>query len=237
MFRRVARVEVLSVYEGYQIFEEKFLRKRATMVDIESIPFNTLLEAVSDTYKISTDPGDYIFMVQRALSANVPNKNMDAFEETELLDLKDDGRFTYETFIGVPLLREHRDSELHKAGGVVIGAYLDDNNEADKCVITLSAMDTKKWSDVSNLLRNGYKIGFSMGCMVGRTICSVCGNEARRTEEFCEHIRNKFGAYYGKAWEWCRDVWFRELSYVEVPADSKAFLYTVCSSEGKCVDV
>jgi hypothetical protein len=232
MFVKRAIIQTVSVIDSYRMLYRN--RKIANKIDLDNIVLKDLLEAVSDMYKISTDLNDYMFIVQRALTANVPNKNMDAFEDTELLDLKDDGRFTYETFIGVPLLREHRDTEIDKAGGVVIGVYFDDENEYDKPVITLGALDTKKWSDVAYLLKQGSRIGFSMGCVVEKTVCSVCGNEAKTESQFCEHIRQKFGAWYGKAWEWCRGVWYKELSYVRQPADEKALLYGVCSLDGNC---
>lgn len=235
MFIKRAMVQTVSVMGSLEALSRN--KKIAGIVDLDNIVLNELLEVVSDMYKISTDLRDYMFIVQRALTANVPNKNMDAFDDEELMDLKDDGRFTYETFIGVPLLREHRDMELDKAGGVVIGVYFDDDRDDDKHIVTLGALDKRKWSDVAYLLEKGQRIGFSMGCVVDRTVCSVCGNEAKTETQFCEHIRQKYGAWYGKAWEWCKGVWYKELSYVKQPADERALLYGVCGLDGNCVEV
>lgn len=242
MFWKTADMKIVDVVKNVESITSR-LRKVARQIDFDTVSFKAVLDAVCDIYCISNRIDDYMFVVQRAVTANVPNLNMDAFATDVLLDIIDEdnevdrrlaGLLRFETFMGVPLLREHRDWLISDAGGVVISAYYNDFDQNDEHVVTVTAVDKTKWFDLVDRLEKGEKVGFSMGCIAGRTRCSVCGNVAKTESEFCEHVRNKMGSYYGKAWEWCEDVVFRELSYVQNPADPNAILYMTCDLNGKC---
>lgn len=64
----------------------------------------------------------------------------------------------------------------------------------------------------------------SMGCRCGKSVCSVCGNEAVAEEDFCEHILGyKAGNYRGQpVFEDNRDIEFFEISFVSQGADKQA---------------
>lgn len=203
----------------------------------EELKLGEVVEVVKDVYDVSGNVDDYVFVVGRAVTADVPNENLDAFSYMELMKMKEDGRFTYETFKLVPLLEEHDYSNIKRvAGGFVLDVYFDDVVDDDKHVITLVAVDRiKKKGFVDKLLRGD--IGsFSMGCVCEQTRCSVCGHVAKSENEYCEHVKRKF--ITREAFEWCEGVWYRELSIVKNPADKKALSKEVCywDKEGiKCL--
>jgi hypothetical protein len=196
--------------------------------------FNDILSHVHKPFNISKNQDDYLFVIARAVTADIPNENRDCFSQRELLSVKKDGRFTFETFQLVPLLQEHRDEDIRTSGGVIIDPYYDDNENNDKKVITLIALDASKRKREAMLLRQGKKISFSMGCLCESTTCSMCGHTAHVPADFCVHIKNKYARADKTAFEYCNDVIFRELSIVADPADKKADSYEVCTPSGNC---
>lgn len=222
MIYKEARLNVVGTYIG-----GKGIRKVASEGEfgISEAKFSEVLSEVADLYKISRKPGDFVFAAVRAVTADVPNENKDCFGEYELLSVKGDGRFTYETFNGVPLFQEHQDGDITQSGGLVIDACYDDTIVTDRKVMGLIGVDMTKRRKLASGLLNGVVQSFSMGCVCEQTRCSICGNVATNPIRFCNHIRNKafINTVAGKSvFEWCEGVTYRELSHVANPADPKA---------------
>ena len=196
---------------------------------MSEVRFSSLLSRISDLYKISSRPGDFVFAITRAVTADKPNENKDCFGEYELLSLKADGQFTYETFNGVPLFTEHQDSDITKSGGLVIDVHYDDLVSEDKKIMALIGVDMTKRRELASDLVAGRVQSFSMGCVCEQTRCSICNNVAANEKEFCNHISNKGLSKDENVFEWCEGVTYRELSHVAVPADPKAFSVKVIS--------
>ncbi len=219
MFYKRSNLKIISTCVT-DVIQKKIALKDA--FGISEIKFTEILNEISDLYKISFKPGDFVFVVVHAITVNTPNENKDCFGEYELLSIKTDGRFTYETFNGVPLLWEHQDRDITQSSGLVIDSYYDDNIQDEKKVMTLVAVDMVKNRKLSSNLLNGRVQSFSMGCMCEQTRCSICNNVALRPEEFCNHIRDKMfiSMVDGKSvFEWCEKVMYKELSHVSTPAD------------------
>lgn len=238
MILKTGKVEIISVSALKDMNNNLFFKRANEIRDwFNEVKLSSLIKSVADIYQISKRVGDYIFVVARAVTANIPNENLDAFRDIELLKVKDDGRFCYETFQLTPLLEEHDYSNIPAiAGGFVVDAYFDDEDEDDKKVMTLIAVDTVKKNGFAKDLLSGHVKTFSMGCVCGQTRCSVCNNVAKSEAEYCNHIKNKF--ITRQAFEWCEDVWYRELSIVRNPADKKAISHHICyyDKEGiKCL--
>jgi len=224
MFYKVASVTVENVWK----FDKRSDGiKTSGYFKFRELNLSDVLREAAKEYQISSDPSDYVIVVARAVTANVPNENRDAFHKRELLDVKDSGIFTYETFRFAPLLEEHDyDHVLEVSGGVILDSYYDDRIPTDEKVLTLVAVDgVKKRGFVEALLRD--RVGtFSMGCICERTRCSVCGHVASDVSDYCCHMANKF--MMDNAFEWCEGVTFRELSIVRDPADRRAVSHVVC---------
>lgn len=226
MFLKTANVAIENVWKINEQKDDKFV-KASAYFKFRDINLSDVLKEVAQDYCISLNPSDYVIVVARAVTANIPNENKDAFHKRELLDMKDSGIFTYETFKFAPLLEEHNYSNVREVcGGIILDSYYDDRIPTDEKVLTLVAVDgVKKRAFVESLVND--KIGtFSMGCVCERTRCSVCNNLAFDASQFCWHVRNKFAMR--DAFEWCEGVIFRELSIVSQPADSRAISHVVC---------
>ena len=193
---------------------------------------NEAIELVADKYDLSHEPKDYTFIVLKALHANEPNDNGDAFPMDELERFSEKyGCKVYETFILKPHFVEHNQSG--PAYGFILDAHLEKTGESEGYVELVIAVDTKKDPIYGALAKAGRIKTFSMGCTVGSTECSICKNRAASEKEFCEHVREgkmktfKVADESGKetdqlAFERCYDVVYDEISGVADPADKGA---------------
>jgi hypothetical protein len=187
------------------------------------------LKVVAETYCISGDPKDYIYVAVRALTANIPNENHDAFSETELLRFdKKFGCKVYQTFNMKPHHVNHRSADPKQARGVILDSHYNTKNDEHFPEI-LIAVDKTKDKKLAEGIASGDLSGFSMGCTADWTICSVCEHTASSPAEFCNHIRfHKGKEINGKvAFEWCEGVCFEEQSSVDDPADKNALTQEV----------
>lgn len=193
---------------------------------------NEAITLVADKYKISTNPVDYEFIVLKALHAEVPNNNGDAFPLEELKRFSTEYNCrVYQTFILKPHFIEHKqDGEVY---GFVLDAHLEEPKDDPAYVELVLAVDTTKDPFYGARIKSG-KVGkYSMGCTVGYTICEVCQHKAVSHDDFCDHIRNhkmesfKVGDESGDekeivAFEKCYEVVYDEISDVADPADPDA---------------
>lgn len=109
-FKRVASRQEASVYEGSNKFDVK-----------------SALDLVAKDYNISDDPNDYIFEAARAVTAEVPNDNGDAFGRGELLRFDHRlAKAVYQTFIFKPHHINHRADDPKTSRGLVLDASYND---------------------------------------------------------------------------------------------------------------
>lgn len=99
------------------------------------IDVKAALAMVAEDYNISDNPKDYIFEAVRAVTADVPNQNGDAFPKSELMRFDHRlGKHVYQTFILKPHHINHRADNPKTARGVVLDAFYNDSNPAlDTC--------------------------------------------------------------------------------------------------------
>jgi hypothetical protein len=202
-------------------------------VAVESVlnkdEFNTRL---ADRKIVEYDP-EYVYVVVRALTADKPNSNGDCFPHDELVRL--DAvlhRPVYASFIGkgVYINHQHTDDPRYAKGIILDSRYVQGNAD-DKYVELLLGIDKQKDPVFARDVERGLINKFSMGASVQFTKCSVCSNEARRKEEFCEHIaKHKMREVKAEdgskklAYELCFGVTYNEISAVSDPADETAQL-------------
>lgn len=127
------------------------------------------------------DP-DFLYLWIRIVSAGEyygPNKNGDFFPEDQLVEY-------YESFNEAHPFKNHENKLVEKAIGKIITQRW---NPVMKCVELLKGIDKKKAPEVARGYLKGYLTDVSMGCKVPYTICSICGNKARKKSEFCTHVR------------------------------------------------
>lgn len=140
---------------------------------------------------ILLDPSRYIYVRNRAISAEEywgPNDNGDAFPEAEL-------RASFATFIGKPVSVDHK-TGLLEIGLVIDSAYIEPADPANPLtghyVQNIWAIDKVAADRVDKriipMLLEGKLTDSSMGVLVQRSECSVCGNIAKTEKDFCVHI-------------------------------------------------
>lgn len=144
MFKKTAKVPIIAIAEAqfnaeanYISFAKSasqriasFYQSNADKLDIRSI-----LKLVAKDYDISEDPTNYIFEAVRAVTAEVPNENGDAFPHGELLRFDHRlGKAVYQTFIGKPHHINHRaDNPKHSRGVVLDASYNDMSPALEVC--------------------------------------------------------------------------------------------------------
>lgn len=208
--------------------------KTASYFENEGIKIDVqaALDTVADAYKISKNPDDYVYVISRALTADVPNENHDNFPSEELLRFDTAaGCRVFQTFINKPNHINHRTDDPTQARGVILDAHYNDINPDDQFVEILVAVDKTKDKRLAESIQKNEVNSMSMGCYAELCICSVCGHEAESTEDLCpDHIRGgKKGKEFNgvKSYENCHKVSFNEESWVDDPADPQALVSEV----------
>jgi len=219
MFFKIATVQILSVYqdEGLDLSNwRNFLNKE-----------NNFLENKIFKY----DPENFLYFRTRMISAGEkwgPNQNGDYFPAKELSK-------AYKTFIGKGFYLEHDSDTPEKAKGIILDSIWYPDHQY---VEGLVAQDKRLFPEVAEQIKSGVLNTVSMGCVVSKCVCSICGNEATNQYELCEHMNPESPFFVKgkevngqKAFEYNYGLNFVELSGVRNPADTNAFIFEVKGSK------
>lgn len=168
------------------------------------------------------------------------NSNNDSWETN---DLRNDAY----TFVGgknrgddyAKVFEEHnQDPELAK--GKVIDLVVRELPETKTIAIELLIGTNKKHQDLIDNINRGYYNGVSMGCTVEYCICSICGNEAEESSQYCSHVKTLkpingtsicSDGRIRKVAEICKQSKFYDCSWVHSPADENAFHQNVVATK------
>ena len=207
----------------------------------QRIDIKSAIKLIADAYDVSKDPNDYIFVVARAVSAELPgkpnpNENGDSFPRDELLRFDHKlARRVYKTFDFKPNHINHRAQNPKTARGFILDSSYNSLNPDDQFVECLIAIDATKDPAYAEGIRSGAVDSFSMGCVAEYTVCSKCGNKATNRWEFCRDIvAHKMKVMDGVlVYEVCGGVCFEELSAVDQPADPKALMQEILAIQAR----
>jgi hypothetical protein len=204
---------------------------KTAQISVETVLDKNTFEKRHAAKKIVEYDPEFVYVAVRALTADKPNSNGDCFPHDELIRIDPIlHRPVYASFIGKGVYINHRHTDdPTQAKGIVLDARYVTANENDKYVELLLAIDKKRDPVFASNVERGIINKFSMGASVQFTKCSVCGNEARRKEDFCDHIA-KFkmrecvapDGTKKLAFEKCYGVTYNEISAVSDPADETA---------------
>jgi hypothetical protein len=173
--------------------------------------------------------------------------------------------YGFSTFLGKPIFVDHHNSNPDRARGVIVDAklHVEDHRTATKLdhyyssapdnhlpptwVELLLEVDAKSFPKLAQAIIDGSKNsrqgidGFSMGCDVEKSVCSICKNAATAPDEYCTHVKLK-GAHFDytdpktghktskRSYEDCYGIKFFEISAVFDPADETALIREVRAS-------
>lgn len=187
---------------------------------------------VVDGFQVDRKYAD--FMVTPGTSKYINNNN-DAWERKLLLA-------TFRTFVGGENYVEHLQIPELSKGKIVDAAARD---VGDSIYVDILVATDRKHKPLISAVSSGELTTLSMGCQVGFTICTKCGNVAEDETQLCTHIRymkgNTFLDHLGKPRkiaELCGHVTaepgsvkFIEASWVANPAFTGAVLRNILTAE------
>lgn len=116
------------------------------------------------------------------------NRNSDFFPEHNLVDW-------HKTFETSPahVFRNHVNKNPEIAIGQVIFSVYNERMHRVELVVWI---DKEKGADIVRRLENGDFPATSMACKTPYDKCSICGNEARTRQEYCEHLSDQLGRMF-----------------------------------------
>lgn len=177
------------------------------------------LESAAAFHELSSNPDDYVFSIQRAVVADIPNRNGDCFSRQELHRFNHSNASpVWGTFNRKPVYFEH--NQVPKdARGLIFKSFVEVEGPYH-FVTTLTGVDRRKDASLAQAVKTNTRPYWSMGCIAEYVTCSVCRKKATTSKEFCSHIQNQLGQPVGDTlcYEILGDVGFIELSSVADPA-------------------
>lgn len=194
---------------------------------------------------------EFLYFRARAISAGDqgpqkgepnPNGNGDYFPRKEL-------EASYQTFNGRNLFLNHESDHPVKSIGKILDAYsVEDPETGEYYIECLAKIDRKLHPEIARKVETGELNTVSMGCSCEASMCSVCGLTIHSDDdEKCDHLSPRgilknhiaevdlpqYGIKRGEpvlAFSINSGLSFNELSIVNVPADSSAFIKGVIAS-------
>lgn len=123
-----------------------------------------------------------------------------------------------------PVIYNH-DTDTDATGRILSAAYADYTQAGRPGIILIPKITEPS---AVQALKDGRLLTVSIGATSDAAICSICGTDIVN-EGFCGHMKGE--EYNGQVCEWIAgNIWFDELSWVNVPADSDAMVVDTQSS-------
>ena len=226
------------------------LKIAATGLTLEDV----VVEHAPEQKVIEPKNAEFLYFRARAISAGDqgpkkgtpnPNGNGDYFPRKEL-------EASYESFRGRNLFLNHESDHPVKSIGKILDAYsVEDPETGEYYIECLSKIDRKLHPEIARKVETGELNTVSMGCSCEASMCSVCGTTIHSDEDDkCEHLTPtgilkshvaeidmpEYGIRQGQpilAFSINSGLSFNELSIVNVPADSAAFIKSIIASNLK----
>ena len=231
------------------------LKTYGNRVDLSKLEKSaTLVRTASASERVAPRESDFLYIRDRAVSAGNVIVHKDGCEvvptETMYADFAhygpivrganangdfwsvDELRKNGQTFIGKSVFVDHDNTSVERARGIILDAIY---NEKWHYVEVLEAIDKVAFPQLATAIQKRYVTGTSMGCMVERARCSICGNVVDlQHDQLCEHVANYKGMTLNglPVWEDNENCEFFENSVVVTPADSDARIMQIVAAKG-----
>lgn len=123
-----------------------------------------------------------------------------------------------------PVIYNH-DTNTEATGRIYSAAYAEYTQAGRPGIIVIPKITEAK---AVQALKDGRLLTVSIGATTDAAICSICGTDIIN-EGYCGHMKGE--EYDGRTAEWIAgNIWFDELSWVNVPADADAMVVDTQSS-------
>lgn len=206
----------------------KTFEPTVTLLNNRSSKVKVASEASEWSASVRSQPGKtYILVLAMGASEYYgPNRNGDAFRETELLK-------KYKTFeTNAHVFRSHVNKDPAKSMGSVVKAFY--NSDMHRVELVLELVDSK-CPDIVEKIRNGENVAVSMGCRIEFDVCTICGNKAPSRKEYCDHLLNELNEIYPDGRIVAADnpdPNFFDISVVYKPADKTGYMLKKVAADG-----
>lgn len=177
MFFRTADFKIKEFYDCSDIEQSNKFKSRIASI------CSTVAEKEHDSARMSIaiEP-NYCYVITSGLHGDEANENGDFFRWSELLKKKDEGMYTFQTWIGKNCLENHNAKNIR---GTILDSWA---IKEEKSIDFLLRVDERLNPNLVKGIRNGSIKGTSMGVMVGHSYCSVCSNLAYDETQWCDHL-------------------------------------------------
>lgn len=184
----------------------------------ESITVKTL-QTPNIRLNESTGAEEYLMPRIEAIHAGATrNYNHYLAERLKGDPLKKTGVYSWMDPYAKPVIYNH-DTETEVTGRILHAAYADYTQAGRPGIILIPKITEPR---AVESLKAGRLLTVSVGATTNAAVCSICGTDIIN-EGYCGHMKGE--QYDGRVCEWIAgDIWFDELSWVNVPADQDAMV-------------
>lgn len=202
-----------------------------TVVLLDSIPEGLekiASEATEFAKSVGPTPGKTKILVL-AMGASEyygPNRNGDAFKESELIK----HHHTFKT--NAHVFKSHVNKDPAKSIGRVIESFY--NRDMHRVELILE-LDNQKAAEQVEKIRANKDVAVSMGCRIKYDVCSICGNKAPTRAEYCTHLKYEMGEIHPDGKIVCAEnprPNFFDISMVFRPADKTGYMLKKIARDG-----
>lgn len=185
-------------------------------------------EALEYSKGVPKEPGKTSILVL-AMGASEyygPNRNGDAFRESELIK----HHHTFET--NAHVFKSHVNKDPAKSIGKVLKSFYNHDMHRVELIIQL---DDELCPDIVSKVRAQKDVAVSMGCRIKYDVCSICGNKAPTRAQYCKHLQYEMNDIYPDGRVVCADnpaPNFFDISVVYRPADRTGYMLKKVAFDG-----
>lgn len=191
---------------------------------------------LSQINKLTLEPlkEEDIFVFKVAMCDNEIDRDFEVFPLKTLQGLQ-------KLFIGKTIIKDHKRTSDNQVARIYSTELVQHGNKTTKTGELFTQLVGKCYmlnndsnKNLIDEIKAGIKKEVSIGCSLKKEVCSICGTDNRKT--WCNHMWGK--NYEGKecyfTLEEPKDAY--ELSFVAVPAQSKAGIIKKYESKQKCLE-
>lgn len=145
------------------------------------------------------------------------NRNGDAFPQAAL------EKYAHTFVTNGNVFLEHANKDPEKRLGTIKWAGYDPSDNGMHRVELIIHLDKDRAEEQYEMAKKGNALNFSMSCRVPNDRCSCCGNEAKTTKDYCQHLKYDMGKWVEKSasysFAYNDKPTFFDISIVKHPAD------------------
>lgn len=222
-------LEKIVETDPYLVSKSGGVEPTVRLLDYDSLSMEKVAsEALEYSKHVKKEPGKTSILVL-AMGASEyygPNRNGDAFRESELIK----HHHTFES--NAHVFKSHVNKDPAKAIGKVIKSFY--NHDMHRVEIIMQ-LDDALCPDIVQKVREQKDVAVSMGCRIKYDVCSICGNKAPTRAQYCSHLMYQMNDIYPDGRVVCADnpaPNFFDISVVYRPADKTGYMMKKVAFDG-----